>query len=196
MSVSHEGSAARPYLATSRSKALAGESRHIVVMGVSGSGKTTLARGISAATGFVFAEADDFHSSASIEKMTAGKPLTDDDRWPWLRDLAKWIADRAAEGLSTVVSCSALKCAYRDVLDSGTPSLEFIHLDAPTDVLRRRMSARSGHYMPASLLDSQVATLEPLRPGEHGFVIDATLPSDQLVAAAIATLQLRRSLGS
>jgi gluconokinase len=164
--------------------------RHVVVMGVSGSGKTTVAHGIAAATGLLFAEADDFHSRASVEKMRAGIPLEDEDRWPWLRDLASWMAERAAEGRSTVIACSALRRVYRDVLAAGPPTLDFVHLDGHVDVIRDRISSRSGHYMPASLLDSQVATLEPLQPDESGIELDVALPPEELVARPVRGLGL------
>ena len=164
--------------------------RHVVVMGVSGSGKTTVAHGIAAATGLLFAEADDFHSRASVEKMRAGIPLDDEDRWPWLGDLAAWMAERAAEGRSTVIACSALRRVYRDVLAAGPPTLDFVHLDGHVEVIRDRMSSRSGHYMPASLLDSQVATLEPLQPDESGIELDVSLPPEELVAQAVRGLGL------
>jgi gluconokinase len=166
--------------------------RHVVVMGVSGSGKTTVAHGLAAATGLLFAEADDFHSRANVEKMRAGTPLDDDDRWPWLRDLAEWMAERATEGRSTVIACSALRRSYRDVLAQGPPSIDFVHLDGPVAVIRDRMASRTGHYMPASLLDSQVATLEPLQPDESGIELDVSLPPEELVARAVRGLDLTR----
>lgn len=171
------------------------ETRHVVVMGVSGSGKTTVALGISEATGLLFAEADDFHSRANVEKMRAGIPLDDEDRSPWLRDLAAWMAERAEEGRSTVIACSALKRAYRDVLADGPPSVDFVHLHGPAELIRDRMSSRAGHYMPASLLDSQIATLEPLEPDERGVVLDVALPPDELVAQAVARLHLADARG-
>jgi len=164
--------------------------RHVVVMGVSGSGKTTVAHGIAAATGLLFAEADDFHSRANVDKMSAGIPLDDADRWPWLHDLAVWMGERAAEGRSTVIACSALKRAYRDVLAAGPPSLDFVHLDGPAEVIRDRIAGRAGHYMPASLLDSQIATLEPLQPDESGIVLDVSLPPEELVVQAVRGLAL------
>lgn len=170
---------------------VAPHTRHVVVMGVSGSGKTTVAHGISAATGLLFAEADDFHSRANVDKMTAGIPLDDDDRWPWLHDLAAWMAERAAEGRSTVIACSALKRAYRDVLSDGPPSVDFVHLDGSAGVIRERMSSRAGHYMPASLLDSQIETLEPLQPEESGIVLDVALPPAELVARSVSGLGLQ-----
>ncbi|GAA4519999.1 MULTISPECIES: gluconokinase [Nonomuraea] len=164
--------------------------RHIVVMGVSGAGKTTVARGISEATGLRFAEADEFHSEANVARMRAGVPLDDADRWPWLRDLASWMADRHAEGVSTVLACSALKRAYRDVLRQGPPDVEFVHLDGAPELIRDRMTRRTGHYMAASLLDSQQQILEHLDPDESGMVLDVALSPDELVAAALTRLGL------
>jgi gluconokinase len=164
--------------------------RHIVVMGVSGCGKTTVARRISTMTGFAFAEADEFHSEANVSKMHAGIPLTDDDRWPWLRSLADWMAERAAAGESTVVTCSALRRSYRDVLAEGPPSVTFVHLDGDVGTIRRRLSRRRGHYMPASLLDSQVATLESLEPDEPGLVLDVELAPRELAQLAVEKLGL------
>lgn len=159
--------------------------RHVVVMGVSGSGKTTVARGVALATGLLFAEADDFHSRANVDKMRSGSPLSDDDRWPWLNDLALWMAERAAEGRSTVIACSALKRAYRDVLAGGPPSIDFVHLRGTAQLIGPRISVRSGHYMPASLLGSQIDTLEPLEPDESGIVLDIDAPAHELIARAV-----------
>ena len=164
--------------------------RHVVVIGVSGSGKSTVAHGIAATTGLLFAEADDFHSRASVDKMSAGTPLDDADRWSWLHDLAAWMGERAAEGRSTVIACSALRRAYRDVLAAGPPSLDFAHLDGPAEVIRDRIAGRAGHYMPASLLNSQIATLEPLQPDESGIVLDVSLPPEELVVQAVRGLGL------
>jgi gluconokinase len=167
-----------------------GPTRHVVVMGVSGSGKTTVAKAISTSTGLRFAEADEFHSEFNVAMMRAGVPLDDADRWPWLRALAAWVADRCAEGVSTVLACSALKRSYRDVLRQGSPGMQFVHLDGPAEVIRARLSTRAGHYMPASLLDSQIATLEPLQADESGLVLDVRLPPDDLVTAAVSRLGL------
>ncbi len=164
--------------------------RHIVVMGVSGCGKSTVAEGISEAASLPFAEADRFHPAANIEKMTAGIPLEDADRWPWLGDLSAWMASQAREGQSTVIACSALKRSYRDLLRKGPPSLDFVHLDGDPDVIRARMSHRKGHFMPTSLLESQLATLEPLEPDEQGIVVDLALPADEIIERAVRELGL------
>ncbi|PPK63428.1 gluconokinase [Actinokineospora auranticolor] len=156
----------------------------VVVMGVSGSGKTTLAAGVAGALGVPLAEADEFHSAANIAKMRSGTPLTDEDRWPWLRAIGDWIRDRAATG-GGVVTCSALKRAYRDLLRESSPHVFFVELDAPRALLADRMANRSGHFMPASLLDSQLAVLEPLDPAEPGVRLDATATPADLVEAAL-----------
>ena len=124
----------------------------IVVMGVSGSGKSTVAAELVARTGWVFAEGDDFHPEANVAKMHAGTPLTDDDRWPWLAAVAAWIGEQESAGLDAIVTCSALKRAYRDVLRDGHPSVWFAHITVPPDVLGDRLAHRTGHFMPPSLL--------------------------------------------
>ena len=159
-------------------------------MGVSGSGKTTIAQKIAARTGLVYGEADRFHPPANVAKMSAGIPLDDADRWPWLRALAAWMARQAARGVSTVLACSVLKRAYRDVLRSGVPGVQFVHLDAPAQLVHDRLAHRSPHFMPVGLLQSQLDALEPLGEDEHGLVLDASLPPDELVARAAAVLAL------
>ncbi|MGI5152654.1 gluconokinase [Plantactinospora sp. CA-294935] len=169
--------------------------RHVVVMGVSGSGKTTVAEGISALTGLTFAEADEFHPESNVELMRAGVPLDDGHRWPWLRELAGWMAQRAAEGVSTVLACSALRRSYRDVLRQGPPSVDFVFLDGSAEVIRERISRRAGHYMPASLLDSQIATLERPAPDERVLTLDVAATPEELVEAAVEGLDLPRRAG-
>ena len=164
--------------------------RHVVVMGVSGSGKTTIARGIVEATGLEFSEADAFHSPENIAKMEAGVALTDEDRWPWLRALADWMGAKADEGVSTVITCSALKRTYRDVLREGPPSVDFLHLDGPAELIKGRMSQREGHFMPTSLLQSQIDTLEPLDPDESGIVLDLRETPEVLIERALDWLDI------
>ncbi len=151
-------------------------------MGVTGSGKTTVAVALARRLGVPFGDADDFHSAANIAKMAAGVPLGDEDRWPWLRAIGEWLARHAATG--AVASCSALKRAYRDALRERAPDVYFVHLHGDRETVRRRVASRTGHFMPASLVDSQYAALEPLEPGERGVVLDLAAPVDELVAAA------------
>ncbi|MEV7041310.1 gluconokinase [Amycolatopsis sp. NPDC051061] len=141
----------------------------IVVMGVSGSGKTTIGTALANALDVEYAEADTFHPQANIDKMTAGHPLTDEDRAPWLEAIAEWI--RAHQAVGGVVTSSALKRRYRDVLRTGG-NVWFAHLHGDHDILAERMQSRSGHFMPVSLLDSQLADLEPLEPDEPGAIFD------------------------
>jgi gluconokinase len=161
----------------------------VVVMGVSGSGKTTIAKELVARLGWDFAEGDEFHPPENVAKMRAGHPLTDEDRWPWFARIAGWIGEHEAAGLNAVLTCSALKRSYRDFLCDGHPSVWFAHVDVSPDLLRERLTGRTGHYMPASLLDSQLATLEPLRPDEPGEVVPGDGPPDVVVEHLIAHLR-------
>jgi len=157
----------------------------VVVMGVSGSGKTTVGTALADALDVTYAEADTFHSPENIAKMSAGTPLTDEDRWPWLRSIAGWIGEHEKTG--GVVTSSALKREYRDLLRTGGDTW-FLHLDGSHELIAERLRSRKGHFMPASLLDSQLATLEPLQPDEPGLVVDASAPPEDLVAAALKAL--------
>lgn len=150
-------------------------------MGVTGSGKTTVGVGLARRLRVPFGDADDFHSAANIAKMSAGIPLDDDDRLPWLRSIGAWLAEHRAGG--AVVSCSALKRSYRDVLRESAPTARFVHLHGDRETVRRRVAARPGHFMPESLVDSQFAALEPLAADEHGVVLDLAAPVDELVDA-------------
>ena len=140
---------------------------HVVVMGVAGSGKSTIAEAIRDQLGYFMAEGDDFHPQANIEKMSHGTPLTDEDRWPWLRVINSWMVAREALGENTVVSSSALKRAYRDVLRENV-DVFFLHLSGSQELIQSRLSARKGHFMPPALLPSQFADLQPLEPDEVG----------------------------
>ncbi len=144
---------------------------HLVVMGVSGTGKSTLGATLAAHLGRPFLEGDAFHPPANVAKMAAGVALTDDDRLPWLDALAAAMSRHAAAGRSTVVACSALRRAYRDRLRAAPGRVRFVHVTVTPDELARRMSARPGHFMPPSLLASQLATLEPLAPDEDGLTL-------------------------
>ena len=160
----------------------------LVVMGVSGSGKTTVARLLAERLGWVFAEGDDFHPPANVAKMHAGHALTDEDRAPWLAALAAWIGDHERAGTDAVLTCSALKRAYRDELRAGHPSVRFVHVSVDPATLRHRLAERRGHYMPASLLDSQLAALEPLEPDEPGIVVPGDGTPEDVVAEVLRDL--------
>ncbi|MFC4561028.1 gluconokinase [Nocardiopsis mangrovi] len=158
---------------------------HVVFMGVSGSGKSTVALSVAQSLGLPYAEADGFHPEANIAKMSAGTPLTDEDRGPWLHTLADWIRGHELRGETTLMACSALKRSYRDILRGGAPGVYFVHLDAPTEVIAERLRARAGHFMPAGLLASQQATLEPLGDDEEGVTIDVSVPAPQVAERAL-----------
>ena len=159
----------------------------VVVMGVSGSGKTTVGRRLVGRLGVPYAEADEFHPPANIEKMSAGRPLTDEDRWPWLRAIADWITSQAGRR-GGVVSCSALKRSYRDLLRSAADLVWFLHLDGSRALITDRITGRSGHFMPAALLDSQFADLEPLDEDEPGLVVDVDAAPADIVETAVRAL--------
>lgn len=167
----------------------------IVVMGVSGSGKSTVALGLVERLGWEFAEGDDFHPEANVEKMRNGTPLDDEDRWPWLRSLAAWIGEREQAGTSVVVTCSALKRSYRDLLREGHPSVWFAHVTVDADLLRERVRQRTGHYMPSSLLESQLATLQPLDDDEPGTSVSGSGTPDAVVDDVLARLVAERGRG-
>ncbi|MDQ4039858.1 MAG: gluconokinase [Actinomycetota bacterium] len=145
----------------------------VIVMGVSGVGKSVVAKALVESTGWTLAEGDDFHPPANVEKMKAGTPLDDADRWPWLRSIAAWIGEQERAGHSSVITCSALKRGYRDLLREGHPSVRFCQLDASTGVLQSRMEARREHYMPPPLLHSQLRTLQSLEGDEPGGRVNA-----------------------
>lgn len=153
----------------------------VVVMGVSGCGKSTVAGLVAQRRGWPFAEADRFHSERNVEKMRSGIPLTDADRAPWLEALADWIAARLAAGESCVLACSALKRAYRERLARGHPGVRFVHLVGSFDTIAARMSDRTGHYMPLTLLQSQFETLEPPGDDERAVRIAIDAPVEVMV---------------
>jgi gluconokinase len=155
----------------------------IVAMGVSGSGKSTVGAALAQRLRVPFADADDFHPPANIAKMTAGHPLDDDDRYPWLESIGEWLAAREAGG---VMSCSALKRKYRDQMRRHRADVEFLHLAGTLEVIGRRQASRPGHFMPAALLASQFSTLEPLEPDERGIAIDVGQDIDSIIEDFIA----------
>jgi carbohydrate kinase (thermoresistant glucokinase family) len=145
----------------------------LVVMGVSGSGKSTIAAALAERLGWPFEEGDSLHPAANVAKMTAGVPLTDDDRWPWLAKVADWIDGRLDTGENGVVTCSALKRSYRAVLNRRGQGVEFVYLALDRSELQERLDHRTGHFMPRSLLDSQLDTLEAPGATEPAITVDA-----------------------
>lgn len=141
----------------------------VVVMGVSGSGKSTVGVTLADRLGLPFIDGDDLHPTANVEKMSHGIPLTDDDRWPWLRSVGQWLSEHPSGG---VVACSALKRSYRDSIRELCPDAVFVHCDGTRELLLERMSQRVGHFMPVALLDSQLDTLETLQADEPGRAFD------------------------
>lgn len=162
---------------------------HLVLMGVSGSGKSTIAVAVQDRLGWELAEGDDFHPPENVEKMSRGIALTDDDRWGWLESLADWTANRDRRSEPTIITCSALRRTYRDVLRKGGDRTFFVHCTADKGLLLERMGARD-HFMPPSLLESQLDTLEQLQPDENGMDVDVSLPLDRVVAMVLARLGL------
>lgn len=160
-----------------------------IVMGPSGVGKTTTAKGVADRLGWEFAEGDEFHPKANIDKMSAGIPLDDDDRAPWLRSIRDWISEQSDAGLNCVLTCSALKKRYRDILREARSQVLFIELDAPMDLVGERMAHRKGHYMPTSLLKSQFDTLEPLDAEEGGIIVSVRDTPEKVIDDAVAALE-------
>ena len=154
---------------------------HIIIMGVSGCGKTTVAEALAARMGVGVADADSFHLKSNKDKMAAGIALNDHDRLPWLKQLRDWMGREDVAGHHSVMSCSALKRSYRDILRDALGNVVHIQLDVDRDTTLERMTNRKGHFMPPSLLDSQLETLEPLGDDELGFIVDNTRPLDEVL---------------
>lgn len=165
----------------------------VVVMGVSGCGKSTVGALLADRLGVPFLDADSLHPPENLAKMARGTPLDDADRWPWLRVVGSALAGYPD---GAVVACSALRRAYRDLLGEAVPGLRFVHLVGTREQLAARMRDRDGHFMPVSLLDTQLATLEPLGVDEPGIVLDCTLHPAALAARVTPTTGLRRLSGT
>ena len=169
---------------------------HLILMGVAGCGKTTAATNLHNALGWPVAEADDFHPEANIAKMSRGAPLTDADRRPWLESLRAWMSEQADRGTRTIVTCSALKRSYRDLLVGAHGRVFFIHLVADEEALRERMEHREGHFMPSALLPSQFADLEPLADDEDGVTVTSRPTPEQTLGAILAALETADAAGN
>ncbi|MEO5994022.1 MAG: gluconokinase [Arthrobacter sp.] len=172
---------------------------HLVVMGVAGAGKSTVAEALSRDLGWAMAEADEFHPQANISKMNSGTPLEDSDRWPWLNAIRDWMTSQARAGQCTVLTCSALKTDYRELLSGAEGRVVFLHLDGEPGLLAERMQGRAGHFMPVTLLPSQLATLEPLTPAElagGSLRLEITRTPEQLIAEIKASLGLSGGPGT
>lgn len=161
----------------------------LVFMGVAGSGKTTVATLVAARLGWRFEEGDALHPRANVDKMAAGRPLTDDDRWPWLARVTDWIDERLDASENGLITCSALKRSYRDLLNRRGTGVVFVYLAGSRETIAERLATRPGHFMPPSLLESQFADLEEPAPDEPAIRIDVTPPAAVLADEIIARLQ-------
>ncbi len=163
----------------------------LVVMGVCGCGKSTVAELLSAGLGWPLQEGDSLHPDANIAKMESGQPLTDEDRWPWLDEVAAWIEGQHAEGEDGIITCSALKRSYRDVLNRRGEGVVFVYLAGERRTLEERMQARVGHFMPPGMLASQLGTLEEPQPDEPAIRVPIEQPSAEIAEQVMRELRLR-----
>jgi gluconokinase len=162
----------------------------LVVMGVSGSGKSTIAERLAARLGWCYEDGDKYHPPANVAKMSAGHPLTDEDRWPWLQAIADEIDRTCTQGERAVVACSALKRAYRDILVHGRNDVRIVFLNGTHDLIAARLAARKGHFMPPGLLTSQFKTLEPPQPTERPITVSIDAPVEAIVDDIIRQLKV------
>lgn len=165
--------------------------RVLIVMGVSGCGKSTVGQALGAALGWDFRDGDAFHPPSNVAKMKSGAPLVDEDRWPWLDAIARFIDDKRRHGGHAVIACSALKRAYRDRLKGAGGDVLFVHLAGSKELIEARMAARTNHFMPLGLLDSQFATLEPPGEDEGALAVSVAGTPDAIVADVLARTGLR-----
>jgi gluconokinase len=161
---------------------------HVIVMGVSGTGKSSVAEALARQLGSRFIEGDALHPESNVQKMAAGTPLTDEDRWPWLDLIVEAMREEAGRGGSLVVTCSALRRSYREVLAANGARTVFVHLSGSRELIASRLGGREGHFFPQALLDSQFDTLEPLRPEENGFAVDVAAPVEREVEEILELL--------
>jgi len=162
----------------------------LIVMGVSGSGKSTIGEQLARRIGWRFEDADSFHPASNVAKMSAGQPLTDEDRWPWLRAIADEIDRASASGERVVIGCSALRRVYRDVLVHGRNDIRIVYLDGTQALIADRLGQRKGHFMPPGLLTSQFGTLEPPTPDEHAVTVSIDAPVEIVVNDILGKLEL------
>jgi len=162
----------------------------LIVMGVSGSGKSTIGEQLARRIGWRFEDADSFHPASNVAKMSAGQPLTDEDRWPWLRAIADEIDRASASGERVVIGCSALRRVYRDVLVHGRNDIRIVYLDGTQALIADRLGQRKGHFMPPGLLTSQFGTLEPPTPDEHAVTVSIDAPVEIVVNDILEKLEL------
>jgi gluconokinase len=160
----------------------------IVLMGVSGCGKSTIGTALSQALGWPFRDADSFHPPANVEKMSRGVPLEDADRWPWLSAIAQWIDAQRAAGAPGIVSCSALKRAYRQHIIGTRQGVQLVYLKGERELIGSRLALRTGHFMPAALLESQFAALEEPRADERPIVVSIDATPDRIATAILRQL--------
>ncbi len=165
----------------------------IVVMGVSGSGKTTIAALLAGLLHWQFADADSFHPPANVQKMHSGIPLTDEDRWPWLRAIAAWIDAQRSTARHGIVACSALKRSYRNILIDGRQDVALVYLKGEMELIAHRMASRHEHFMPLALLQSQFDTLEEPGPEEHPLVVSIDAAPHDIADSIVAALHLQRA---
>jgi gluconokinase len=162
----------------------------LILMGVSGSGKTTIGETLAARIGWCYEDADTFHPASNVAKMSAGQPLTDEDRWPWLRAIADEIDRVGVAGERIVIGCSALRRVYRDLLVHGRSDIRIVYLDGAQDLIADRLGQRKGHFMPPGLLTSQFKTLEPPTPDEHAVTVSIDAPAETIVDDILRQLKL------
>ncbi len=183
-----------PATDTARPVPAGGEQPVLVVMGVAGSGKSTVAGLLAGQLGWDLGEGDDMHPDENVQKMADGVALTDEDRWPWLETIASWITEHTMAGIPGIITCSALRRSYRVVLRGR--NVVFVFLSGDGARIGRRMAARTGHFMPSSLLESQLDTLEPPTAEENFLLVDISLKPAQIAAEVIRRLALRPDVGS
>lgn len=170
-------------------ESIAGNISVFIVMGVSGSGKSTIAKGLADRLGWRYEDGDDFHPQSNIDKMRAGHPLTDEDRWPWLRAIAAHIDALRARGEKSIIACSVLKRAYRDIIIGDRPDVRLVYLKGDRDLIAKRIAGRKDHFMPPDLLDSQFATLEEPKPDENPLTVSIAPKPHDIVDAIVKKLK-------